>query len=162
MEVAISSTIRTLVGFLVAPIACGLVVALWFILNFVLSIWKAAFGFALAPLALDVQLDVVLFYTLLATVVGYGTTFIFGVPSYFRMRYLRWRLLRAYTLVGGVLGILVYEITWPGPKTAIWETYDARFVSSALFGDLLCFSGGAVAAATFWFIVRPDQQRARD
>jgi hypothetical protein len=140
---------RTVAGFLIAPTACVAVAYIWTGLQ--------GGGFSLT--ALDLR------FLELPLIVGYVVAGLFGIPAYFILKRINRVSLPTYLVAGFLIGVLTFEITWPGTVkflirgltgghpiwSGLWSVWD---VESA------CGVAGALSAGVFWFIAQPQKKHA--
>lgn len=122
---------------------------------------RVLIGFALAPLVAALLFALPhlvtgdglgLKYLTFSASVGYPTILIAGVPAYLLMRRRRLNELPLYVVVGGLLGIAAYL----GAALTGLLARSLGLLAIMMHLPVAVFLG-AVAAATFWLIVRPDR-----
>jgi hypothetical protein len=133
--------LRTVLGFLVAPISPGLMIV---VLGAVFAFGKSSEGIWIIKLS---------------AMLGYPIAVVLGVPLYFFFRSRGWNGLLVYTMAGALLGVLIYLITIPlgGYSSNGLPGLSERFSNTALVYIPLGMICGAVAALSFWLIARPDR-----
>lgn len=143
-----SAWFRTIVGFLVAPIAPGLLAA---ILAAPFRAGTGVFGLReLAEAAWIIKLSAAL---------GYPIAIVLGVPLYVFFRSRGWNGLLIYIAAGALLGLIVYLIyvlLAEYSSNGLWGLAE-KLSNTALVYIPLGMICGAVAALCFWLIARPDR-----
>jgi hypothetical protein len=132
---------RTIVGFLVAPIAPG-------VLAVVLAT-LAVGSVALSPRGLSGAAWIIG----LSAVLGYPIAIAFGLPLYVFFRWRGWNGLLVYVLAGAFLGLVIYSVYFAG----VLLNDDS---ANGLPAPQLIPAGmisGIVAAVSFWLVARPDR-----
>jgi hypothetical protein len=148
----VKSGLRAAIGFLLAPLSAAIIAAFWVTIS-------DLFLFHRIPPQSEL-----LGFSKLAVAVAYVSTVVFGVPVYFFLRARRLGSLGIYAACGFLIGLFVYELTWPGGihGTVILT---ARLHPVTAFGmffrslqtELPCGLAGLVAASIFWWLARPDR-----
>ncbi len=140
--------LRTVLGFLIAPISPGLLAV---ILAAPFRVGATGFGLR--------ELSEAAWIIGLSAVLGYPVAVVFGAPLYVFFRSRGWNGLPAYIAAGALLGLVIYAI----------YVLLAEYSSNGLGGLATKFSNtvqvqvplvmicGAVAALVFWLIARPDR-----
>jgi hypothetical protein len=143
-----SAWLRTIGGFLVAPISPGLLAV---ILVVPFRVGTDVFGpRELAEAAWIIKLSGIL---------GYPIAIVLGVPLYVFFRSRGWNGLLIYITAGALLGLIIYVIY------VLLAEYSSnglsglaeKFSNTALVYIPLGMICGAVAALSFWLIARPDR-----
>jgi hypothetical protein len=144
--------LRTIFGFIIAPISPGLALACLIIAVEVVklshipasdaTVWREAISL--------VELSAML---------GYPVATILGVPGYFLLRWRGWNGLPAYLAAGALQG-LICVLVWSyflldGRYIIDWLSFTGWYLLPA---GMIC---GMVAALCFWLIVRPDRNVKR-
>lgn len=130
--------LRTLAGFIVAPISPALLLAIG-------SVFFGKFGEGLWGIGF-------------AALVGYPVAIVLGVPIYFFLRWRGWVGFWVYVAAGVLLGALIYLAYIP-PVTHLDGVLriDAGKLKTAPWWLLLGMICGIVATVCFWLIARPDR-----
>jgi hypothetical protein len=140
--------LRTILGFLVAPITPGLFAV---ILATPFRVGVSGFGLReLSEAAWIIELSALL---------GYPVAVIFGAPLYIFFRSRGWNGSLVYIVAGGLLELLIYLIYVLLPEyssNGLWRLA-TKFSNTALGQIPLVMMCGAVAALFFWLIARPDR-----
>jgi hypothetical protein len=131
----------SLLGFIVAPVVPGILVAMY-----AAGLGSPGLGKA---------------YIWLSGFLGYPTALIFGVPLHVMLRRARWASITVYSLAGAGLGIVPFAFFFVPPA---WDcAWGAGADSHACLvlpnlARLLPYSivAGGVAGAAFWLVARPD------
>jgi hypothetical protein len=140
--------LRTVLGFLIAPISPGL-----------LAVILAA-PFRAGTAVFDArELAEAPWIIKLSGLLGYPIAIVIGVPLYVFFRSRGWNGLLIYVAAGALLGLVVYVIY------VLLAEYSAKGLSglTAKFSNTaqvqipLVMICGAVAALFFWLIARPDR-----
>jgi hypothetical protein len=136
---------RTILGFLVAPIAPG-----------VLAVVLAALVRpGVDPLALA-KLGQAAWVIELSALLGYPIAIALGVPLYILFRWKGWNGLLVYVAAGAFLGLIVYLASVLADGLSQLAERFSNTAPSYLPAGVIC---GAVAGTTFWLIARPDRAR---
>lgn len=143
-----SAWLRTILGFLVAPVSPGLLAV---ILAAPFRAGTSGFGpRELAEAAWIIGLSAVL---------GYPIAIVLGVPLYVFFQSRGWRGLLVYIIAGALLGLviyLIYVLLAEYSSNGLWELA-AKFSNTAQVQIPLVMICGAMAALFFWLIARPDR-----
>lgn len=145
------SWFRTVVGFVVAPVAPGMLVVVLAMLRIGSDAFSAR---TLAGAEWIIGLCAVL---------GYPIAIVLGLPLHVFFRWRGWNGPPIYLLSGAFLGLLVYLGYFAGVLFNDESAYGLRHLGqqlSHLPAPQLIPAGmisGAVAAASFWLIARPDR-----
>lgn len=133
--------LRTILGFLVAPVSPGLLIV----------ILAAVFGFG--------KSDEGIWIIKLSGMLGYPIAIVLGVPLYIFFRSRSWNGLLIYITAGALLGVIIYLIYIPlgGYSSNGLSGLFERFSHTAQVFIPLGMICGAVAALSFWLIARPDR-----
>ncbi len=137
---------RTIAGFVLAPLTCGATTATWMIVSAHVH-------------DVPVTLTEIRNIAMLGVLAGYVCTAVGGIPLYFALRYLGWTSLWTFLLLGCLLGIFAFELTWPGGiKTylGLAPNVDFGLRSGLIIMEVMCGVAGTIAAAAFWLIVKPQ------
>ena len=140
--------LRTILGFVFAPLSPGLLAV---ILAAPLRVGTAVSSprwFSEAVWIIE-----------LSAVLGYPITVVFGVPLYVFFRSRGWNGLLVYIAAGALLGLvvyLIYVLLAEYSSNGLWGLA-TKFSNTALVQIPLVMICGAVAALFFWFIARPDR-----
>ncbi len=136
-----SVRLRTILGFLVAPVSPGLLIV----------ILAAVFGFGKSGEGIWI--------IKLSGMLGYPIAIVLGVPLYIFFRTRSWNGLLIYIMAGALLGVMIYLIYIPlgGYSSNGLSGLFERFSNTALVSIPLGMICGAVAALSFWLIARPDR-----
>lgn len=136
---------RTLIGFLVGPIAPGLLLA-------ALALVTGS------PLYVDFALG-------MSAQIGYPVALLFGVPTYFFLRRKGWVAIHSYIIVGAALVAIAMLIPF-----AEVQITDGRLLTGPQFRNPLlgvpamlplAVFFGIIATSVFWLIARPDRAPGR-
>jgi hypothetical protein len=140
--------LRTVLGFLVAPITPGLLAVL---LIAPFRIGAAGFGLR--------EVSEAAWVIGLSAILGYPVAVVFGGPLYVFFRSRGWNGLLVYIAAGALLGIVIYVIyvlLAEYSANGLWGLA-AKFSNTAQVQIPLVMICGAVAALFFWLIARPDR-----
>jgi hypothetical protein len=145
---------RTIVGFLVAPVAPG-------VLADVLAAISAG-PEAVSQHGLSGALSGALWIVGLSAALGYPVAIVLGVPLFVVFRWRRWNGLLVYVLTGAFLGLVVYSVYFAVVLLDDDTAYGLRNLAQKLShtAPQLIPAGmisGAVAVVSFWLIARPDR-----
>jgi hypothetical protein len=143
-----SMWLRTILGFLIAPITPGLLAV---ILAAPFRVGASGFGLR--------ELSEAAWAIGLSAVLGYPIAVVFGVPLYVFFRSRGWNALTVYLIAGALLGLVIYVIyvlLAEYSSNGLWGLA-AKFSNTAQIQIPLVTINGAVAALFFWLIVRPDR-----
>ena len=143
-----SAWLRTIVGFLVAPIAPGLLAV---ILAAPFRAGTGVFGLReLAEAAWIIKLSAAL---------GYPIAIVLGAPLYVFFRSRGWNGLLTYVAAGALLGLIIYAtyVLLPEYSSNGLSGLAEKLSNTARVYLPLGMICGAVAALSFWLIVRPDR-----
>ncbi len=142
-----SRSLRTLLGFLIAPISPVLVMGIFGVFR----IGATGFG--------PRELSETAWIVGLAAVLGYPVAFIFGAPLYVFLRWRGWNGLPVYIATGALLGLVLYGlyVLLPEYSSNGLRGMATRFSNTALVQIPLVVICGAVATVVFWLIARPDR-----
>lgn len=142
-----SGWLRTLLGFLIAPISPVLVMGIFGVLR----TGAIAFGAR--------ELSETAWMVGLAAALGYPVAFIVGAPLYVFLRWRGWNGLPVYVATGALLGLVVYGsyVLLPEYSSNGLRGMATKFSNTALVQIPLVVICGAVATMVFWLIARPDR-----
>jgi hypothetical protein len=142
MGTAIRANVKTILGFLLAPLA-GVAAVVAVILGIATGNaddGQITLGNALGDFAIGLF-------------ISYPAAIIFGIPAHLLLRRFRLTSFGAYVLSGLGWGLLVYTIlalaTDSATDVLILETF-----------GLACMIAGGVSGSAFWVLVRPDVEKA--
>jgi len=134
---------RTILGFLLAPISPGLLVA-------IVAIVAAAFWF---PTLGYRQLYEAIWLIKLSAILGYPVALAIGLPLYGLFRWRGWTSFWLYLAVGALLGAAIYFVYFPRGESQIDSTLRAGGTPWLVAG-MVC---GMIATSCFWLVARPDR-----
>lgn len=140
--------LRTILGFLVAPITPGLLAVI-----LAASFRIGATGFGVR------ELSEAAWIVRLSAALGYPIAIVFGAPLYIFLRWRGWNGLLVYLLAGAILGLVTYVIYVMFAEYSsggLWGLA-AKLSNTAQVQIPLATISGAVAALFFWLIARPDR-----
>lgn len=140
--------LRTVLGFLVAPITPGLLAV---ILATPFRVEATGFGLR--------ELSEAAWIIGLSAALGYPVAVVFGAPLYVFFRSRGWNGLLVYIATGALLGLVIYVIyvlLAEYSSNGLWRLA-AKFSNTAQVQIPLVMICGAVAALFFWLIARPDR-----
>ena len=143
-----SAWLRTILGFVVAPIFPGLLAV----------ILAAPFRAGTTGVGLR-ELAEAAWIIGLSAVLGYPTALVLGVPLYFFLGSRGWNGLLIYVTAGAFLGLiiyLVYALLTEYSSNGLSGVAD-KFSNTAQIYVPLGMVCGAAAALSFWLIARPDR-----
>ena len=133
-----SQSLRTVVGFVLAPLAPGALISM--------------------PALFDFQYWVVGFYLQLSALLGYPVAVVFGIPLALMMHRRHWTGIWSFACAGALLGGVAYLFphVWASISGG-WTVYESMHatIASLLPPGMSC---GILASITFWLITRPDRQ----
>lgn len=127
--------LRTLLGFIIAPIALGLVIAVFS----GLASGSPSFGFVI-----------------ISALLGYPIAIVVGVPMYLFLRWRGWNGCWTYIAAGALQGGILYFLLILDPR---YEGLERRISIALQFAPLLMLfiPCSMMATLCFWLIVRPDR-----
>lgn len=140
--------LRTILGFVIAPISPGLLAVI-----LAASFRVEATGFGLRESSEAVWI------VGLSAALGYPVAVVFGAPLYIVLRSRGWNGLLVYIAAGALLGLLIYVIyvlLAELSSNGLWGLA-TKFSNTALVQIPLVMICGAVATLVFWLIARPDR-----
>jgi hypothetical protein len=140
--------LRTILGFLLAPISPGLLAVI-----LVTPFRSGAGVFGLRELAEAAWI------IKLSGALGYPIALVLGVPLYIFFRSRGWNGLLTYIAAGALLGLiiyLIYVLLAEYSSNGLWGLAE-KFSNTAKVYIPLGMICGALAALFFWLIVRPDR-----
>jgi hypothetical protein len=143
-----SAWLRTILGFLIAPLSPGLLAVILAAPFRAETAVSGPRGFSEAVWIIG-----------LSAVLGYPIAVVFGVPLYVFFRSRGWNGLLVYTATGALLGLviyLIYVLLAEYSSNGLWGLA-TKFSNTALVQIPLVMICGAVAALFFWLIARPDR-----
>jgi hypothetical protein len=146
----LASWFRTVLGFVIAPIAPGMLVVVLTMLR-AGSDALSARGFSGSAWIIG-----------LSAVLGYPIAIVLGLPLHVFFRWRGWNALPIYLLSGAFLGLVVYSVYFASVLLNDDSASGLRALAQQLShtAPQLIPAGmlsGAVAAASFWLIARPDR-----
>jgi hypothetical protein len=140
--------LRTVLGFVIAPITPGLLAVM-----LAAPFRVGATGFGLR------ELSEAAWIIGLSAVLGYPVAVVFGAPLYVFFRSRGWNGLLVYIAAGALLGLVIYVIyvlLAEYTSNGLWGL-TTKFSNTASVQIPLVMVCGAVAALFFWLIARPDR-----
>lgn len=140
--------LRTVLGFLIAPITPGLLAV---ILAAPFRVGATGFG--------PRELSEASWIIGLSAMLGYPIAVVFGAPLYVFFRSRGWNGLLVYLVAGALLGLviyLIYVLLAEYSSNGLWGL-TTKFSNTAMVQIPLVIISGAVAALFFWLIARPDR-----
>jgi CBS-domain-containing membrane protein len=128
---------------------------------------RTVIGFLLAPLVPAVPIAIFsdYFAALLMAIMGYPAVLVLGVPAYLILQMRAWLRWPAYVTAGFIVGALykiLYNVLSAVLEAEPWAELRfevTRTLDQPLSMWLAVWSGG-VGALTFWLIVRPDRHHS--
>ena len=137
-SISLIVALRFIVGFLAAPLASGI------LFLFIGKQGEGVWAFTLSAIVL------------------YPAMIIIGLPAYFFLRRLGWIKLWSYMMTGALIGIIVCLFLYSSTLIGNFKIGPAFFggLLSVLMACVFAAFFGALTAATFRFIARPDRAYA--